>query len=223
MIMVTEEWPPFRITDEKSPVGFKGIDIDIIDKLSKSLGIALEVQHHPWARALEQIRNGQADIITGVAYNKERESFMYFIPVCYYSVQPIFYVRRGKGVLIQSYSDLYGPSVGYSINSLYYEPFDSDNQIKKTGLSTESQLLKLLALGRLDIIIGTDPNISYEIGELGYNDVLEPAAYQPAEKTELFIAISRKSPAMARVKEIQQVIQRMMGDGTIKTIINSYR
>jgi polar amino acid transport system substrate-binding protein len=223
IIMVTEEWPPFRINDDKMPSGFRGIDIDIAEKLSESLGIKIEIQHHPWARALEQIRNGHADIITGVAYNKERESFMYYIPVSYYSVRPVFYARKGKEGMIKSYKDLYGPSVGYSINSVYFEPFDSDTQIKKTGLSTEAQLLQVLALGRIDVIIGTDPNISYEVARLGYRDVLRPTAYQPTEKTELFIAVSRKSPAIARVKKMEQILLDLINDGAIDKIIGSYR
>jgi hypothetical protein len=60
--MATEHWQPFRINDENSPSGFRGIDIDIAIKLS--------------------------------------------------------------------YQDFHGPSVGYSLNSAYFKPFDSDSQIK---------------------------------------------------------------------------------------------
>jgi polar amino acid transport system substrate-binding protein len=223
IIMVTENWPPFRISDDSSPYGFRGIDIDIAIKLSEALGINIEIQQHPWARALEQIRSGQADMITGVALTKEREGFMYYISINYCSVQPVFYTRKGKGSLIRSYNNLYGTSVGYSINSVYFEPFDSDSKIKKTGFSSEDQLLQVLSLGRIDVIIGTDPNISYEIGRLGYRDVLEPTAYQPSEKTELFIAISRKSPSISRAKEIEQALRSLMDDGVIDKIISRYR
>jgi len=223
IIIATEHWPPFRILDDSSRSGFRGIDIDIAAKLSEALGISIEIQHHPWARALEQIRNGQADMITGVAYDKEREGFMYYIPISYCSVHPVFYAQKGKGRLIQSYKDLYGPSVGFSINSVYFEPFNSDSQIKKTGLSTEDQLLQVLALGRIDVIIGTDPNISYEVTRLGYRDVLEPTIYQPSENTELFIAISRKSQTMALAKDIEQTIRRFINNGTIDRIISAYR
>jgi polar amino acid transport system substrate-binding protein len=223
IILVTEHWPPFRISDEKSPSGFRGIDIDIAKELSEALGITIDIQHHPWARALEQIRSGKADLITGIAYTPEREKFMYYVPISYYSVHPVFYTQKGNGRLIQSYEDLYGKSIGYSINSTYFEPFNSDLQIKKTGFSTEDQLLKVLALGRINLIIGTDPNISYEVSHLGYRDTLEPTIYQPSGKTELFFAISRKSPAMAFKQEFEQVIRRLMTNGAIDKIINSNR
>ena len=223
IVMVTEEWPPFRINDESSPSGFRGIDIDIVNTLSEKLGIKIEIQRHPWARALELMRSGQADLIAGAARTTERESFIYFIPISYSAVRPIFYTLKGKGSQIQSYQDLYGPSVGYSLNSAYFEPFDSDAKIKKMGLSTESQLLKVLALKRLDMIIGTDPNITYDVARLGYQEVLEPTAYQPPDKIELFVALSRKSPVMAQARDIELALGTMLSDGTINEIMKKYR
>jgi polar amino acid transport system substrate-binding protein len=223
IIMVTEHWPPFRINDENSPSGFREIDIDIAQKLSESLGKPIEIQRHPWARSLEQMRSGQADMITGIAHTPERESFMYYIPVSYYAVRPVFYTQKGKGHLIQSYQDLHGPSVGYSLNSAYFKPFDSDSQIKKVGLSTENQLLQVLALGRMDVIIGTEPNISYDIARLGYRSVLEQTAYQPPDKTDLFIALSRKSPVMDLSQKIEDALRLLITNGAIDKIINTYR
>ena len=157
IIMVTEAWPPFRINDKNSPSGFSGIDIDITNKLSEAIGITIDIQRHPWARALELMRSGQADMVTGIAYTAERETYLHYVPISYYAVRPVFYTQKGKGRLIRSYQDLYGPSVGYSLNSAYFEPFNSDDRINKVGLSTEVQLLQVLALGRIDITIGTDP------------------------------------------------------------------
>jgi polar amino acid transport system substrate-binding protein len=97
------------------------------------------------------------------------------------------------------------------------------SKINKTGLSTEVQLLQVLALGRIDVIIGTDPNLSFEVARLGYQDVLEPTTYQPSEKTELFIALSRKSRAMSLAPEIEQALRGLMTNGAIDNIINSYR
>ena len=38
LVAVIEVWPPFRIESPKSPHGFTGIDIDILDGLAKHLG-----------------------------------------------------------------------------------------------------------------------------------------------------------------------------------------
>lgn len=223
LIMVTEEWPPFRINDQQSPSGFRGIDIDIVEKLSAELGVAIEIQRHPWARALEMMRNGQADMVTGAARTAEREEFMHYIPVSYCAVRPVFYARKGQGQHIRSYQDLYGRKIGYSLNSAYFEPFNSDARLDKVGLSTEQQLLQVLALNRLDLVIGTDPNISYDTARLGYSEKIEQAAYVPPDKTELFITLSRKSPAMALAPKIEQALRRLVDQGAIEEIQERYR
>ena len=223
IVMVTEHWPPYRLNDDTTPSGFRGIDIDIVNSLSEQIGIKIEIQRHPWARALELMRTGQADMITGVAHTAAREKFLYYIPISYSAVRPVFYTQKGKGSQIQSYQDLFTSTVGFSLHSSYFEPFDSDVRIKKMGLSTEIQLLKVLALKRVDVIIGTDPNVSYDISQLGYQEILEPTSYQPPDKTELFIALSKKSPVMAQSRKIEETLLRMLSDGTIDTIIRKYK
>lgn len=223
LVMVTEEWPPFRINDPQSPSAFKGIDIDIVERLATELGITIEIQRHPWARALEMMRDGRADMVTGAARTPEREVFMHYVPVSYCAVRPVFFTQKGKGTTIRSYRDLYGKNIGYSFLSAYFEPFNSDSKLNKIGLSTEQQLLQVLALKRLDLVIGTDPNISYDVARLGYVDQLEPTVYTPSEKTELFFTLSRKSPFIDLAPRIEAILRALLADGSIKKILERYR
>lgn len=114
----------------------------------------------------------------------------------YSGVRPVFITLKSRASDISTYEDLHGPSIGYSMNSVYFEPFDSDPKIKRVGFSTEAQLLKIAVLGRIDVIVGTDPNIPYEIMRLDYGDRLAPTAHQPSETSPLYFAISRKSQAL---------------------------
>ncbi|MEE4242765.1 MAG: transporter substrate-binding domain-containing protein [Desulfopila sp.] len=224
LVMVTEEWPPFRINDASSPNGFRGIDIDIVTALEQELGVPIEVQRHPWARALEMMRDGNADMITGAAWTAEREVFMQYVPVSYYAVRPVFYTQPGKGHTVRSYQDLYGKSIGYSLHSAYFEPFNSDEKLQKVGLSNETQLLQVLALKRLDLIIGTEPNISYERRRLQLVEKTEPTDFLPDRKTELFITLSRKSGAATTYGDaLESIMRKMMDDGTVESILNKYR
>lgn len=104
---------------------------------------------------------------------------------------PAFFVQKGKGHLIQRYADFYNFTIGYSRNSAYFKPFNSDTALKKNAVTTEIQIVKMLAHGRLDAIIGTDSNVKYDIAKLGLKEKIEPAHYIPDEKTQLFIGISK--------------------------------
>lgn len=221
LIMVTEVWPPYRMKVEGA-AGFRGIDIDITNALSKRLGIPIEIQARPWARALEMIKSGQADLITGVAYNEERAEFLDYLSPAYSAVRPVFYTRKGKGAGIGTYEDLYGLSIGYSLHSSYFARFDNDTRLKKVGLAKELQLLEVLSLGRLDAIVGTDPNLSYDISIHNYTDKMEQTAYRPSDKTDLYFALSRKSSHPLHRDDIEQAFQSLIDDGTITRILARY-
>ena len=223
LVMVTEEWPPFRIVDHGTASGFTGIDVDLAEKLEKAIGLPIEIQRRPWARALEMMKSGEADLITGIAHSEERAAYVLYVPTPYWSVVPVFYAQKGKGAAVRSYGDLAGKSVGYSLRSNYFEPFNSDGSLEKVGLSTEAQILKMLSLGRIDLAIGTNPNIEWDISRLGYKGLFEKVAYQPPGKTELFVGLSRASPAASLAGTVDETIRLMLADGTIKAIIDKYR
>jgi polar amino acid transport system substrate-binding protein len=223
IIVVTEEWPPFRIQDPRSRYGFVGIDIDILELLAAELGVELDVQRHPFARILEMIKKDQADLVTGIARTPERAEYIHYIPTPYYAVGPVFYTQAGKGNSIREYDDLYKITVGYSLNSAYFEPFNSDPRLKKNGLSTEAQLLQMLALGRLEAIIGTNPNLAYDVKRLGLRDKVQQAAYVPSQQTPIYFGLSRGSRLLSQADRIDRFIRRLSQGQELQRITEKYR
>lgn len=218
-----EKWPPFRIEDNGSPHGFKGLDIEILNEISKKLKIQIQIKRSPWARSLANLKSGDSDIITGVAYTEERAEYINYAEPSYYSVSPVFYVQKGRGHLIKNYNDLYSYSIGQSIKSAYFEPFNSDQKLKKVELSSETQLIKMLLLGRVDVIIGTNPNLSYDLMEEKAGSKVEQVFYKPDKGTKLYIGISKKSPLSLRINEIEKVISDMVTENRINKIMTKYR
>jgi len=220
--MATEEWPPFRINDPGSESGFRGIDIDLVTALERALGVKIRIERHPWARALDMMRAGQVDLLTGVARTAEREQFMRYVEDSYCAVRPRLYAQKGRGQEVLSYDHLHGKSIGYSLNSAYFEPFNSDGKLDKKGLSTEAQLLQVLALKRLDLIIGTEPNLSYDVARLNLGEAVEPTAYQPAQQTELFLAIPRQSPMMREAARVEDALRTLLASGEMEKILQNF-
>jgi polar amino acid transport system substrate-binding protein len=223
LIMVTEVWPPYRMDSASSASGFTGIDIDLCLALEKRLGIRIDIQRVPWARALDMMRSGQADLITGIARTSERELYLHYLPTSYSVVRPMFFAPKGQGSLIRSYEDLYGKAIGMSTHSAYFPRFNADKGLNKQSLSAEVQILQMLALKRIDLAIGTDPNLGWDIARLGLKDAVEPTAWQPEERTELFLAISRKSSAAMLVERMDAALRAMIADGSMEAIQAAYR
>jgi polar amino acid transport system substrate-binding protein len=223
IIAVTEAWPPFRINEEKTRWGFSGIDVDILEAMEQELGVRVKLERHPFARCLEMLKSGQADLFTGLARSDERAAYVTYVPSPYFTVGPVFYTKKGKGALIKEYGDLYGRSVGYSLNSVYFEPFNSDAKLEKIGISTELQLIQMLVLGRIDVTIGTNPNLAYDILANGYADKLEQTAYVPEQKTPIYFGISSKSPVVALSDRMDAFIKKLISSGRMDKIAAKYR
>lgn len=191
--------------------------------MAEELDLEIEVQRHPFARALEMIRDGSADMITGVAYTKKRNAFILFVPTPYGTVGPIFYTQKGRGYQVQNYADLAGLKIGYSINSAYFEPFNSDKTLHKIGISTEEQLIRMVALNRLDVTIGTNPNLPYDVNRLNLKDKVEQCHYVPEQQINLYIGLSRKKHDKMLQGRIDAFIRQMLESGEIQKIMTTYR
>ncbi len=223
LIMVNVDWPPFRMINAQDSSRLYGIDIDLLNRLEELLGLTIEVQQHPWARALEMLRQGQADIMTGLAYSDERAAYIEYVPTSYYSVVPVFYARKGQGRAVRTYEDLRGKTIGISKSSVYFEPFNSDTSLLKQSFSTEEQILHMLVLGRIDLAVGTEPNIAWDTAKLGYRDQLERTAYMPPGRTALYLGFSRRSKYLSLLPSFDAIIQRMLADGSMEQIVARYR
>jgi len=223
LIAVTEVWPPFRINSSAEEFGLTGVDVDLLSMLESELGIEVEIQRHPFARALEMIKTGEADLTTGIAYTDDRAEFILYVPTSYYSVGPVFYTQKGKGSLIRNYNDLYSYNIGYSLHSAYFEPFNSDTKIPKVGVSTEKQLVNMLALKRLDVIIGTNPNLAYDIKQYGLSEKLEETQYRPEQQTAIFIGLSKKKNDMKLLQQINDYLSKIIENGEMGRILDKYK
>jgi polar amino acid transport system substrate-binding protein len=168
------------------------------------------------------MKSGQADIITGLAYTPERAQYIHYSAIPYYVVSPAFYLRKGKGHLIKKYKDLYRFTIGYSIDSAYFEPFNSDTALKKFGVSTEIQLIKMLANGHIDVIIGTNCNVEHDIAKLGLKDKIEKAHYIPDKKIELYLGISKNSKFAKQYDELNRIIKELVETGSANKIADKY-
>lgn len=221
-VMVTEEWAPFRISGQNGEIR-SGIDVDLMNEVTRRTGIAITIMNVPWSRCLEMIKLGQADILTGAAWTAERARAMGYVNVSYYSVRPVFYARAGSGGTVTSYEDLYGKSIGHSINSAYFERFNNDSKLNKIPLKDEETILKMLSLGRIDLVVGTEPNISWDIARLGMKGQFEPTTWQPGEKTPLYVVVSADSKVPNLADRLEKTLQAIMDDGTMTRILEKYR
>jgi polar amino acid transport system substrate-binding protein len=70
-----EEWFPLFYRQNGH---FQGSEYQLLSELSDAAGCQLEFIEVPWIRALQQLRNGELDMLYGASRNTEREAFARF-------------------------------------------------------------------------------------------------------------------------------------------------
>lgn len=209
--VMTDLWPPFRMEDEAGQL--RGLDIDLLNELSRRTGIRFDVQRAPWARGLAALDQGTADLMTGLAKTPDRERYIHYLDMPYYACSPRFYASPSVAVRLNDYSTLRGLRIGYVLESVYFQPFDGDEQLNKVGVSNESQLLEMLARGRIDALVGTDCQVDYALLDPELAGRIVKAAYQPDARTELYIGFSRQR--LARMPQLAAAIENLLREGWI--------
>ncbi|MGE8500205.1 MAG: substrate-binding periplasmic protein [Pseudomonas sp.] len=213
LVVMTDLWPPFRT---QGPDGaLQGLDIDLLEQLSQRTGLRFDVQRAPWARGLAALEQGRADLMTGLAKTPEREVYIDYLPQPYYACSPRFYTAPAHATALRRYEQLAGLRIGYVLESAYFEPFDSDRTLNKVAVTTETQLLDMLARGRLHAVIGTDCQVDYQLRDSNRHEQVVKAAFQPDARTELYIGFSRLRARHAEYRKLSEALEQLQAEGWI--------
>ncbi|WP_044872571.1 transporter substrate-binding domain-containing protein [Pseudomonas sp. LFM046] len=220
--VMTDYWPPFRIAGEGGEL--RGLDMDLLTELERRTGLRFEVQRAPWSRGLAALERGSADLMTGLARTPERERYIDFLERPYFTCAPRFYSLPELAESVTGYPQLSRYDIGFVRGSAYFEPFDSDRSLRKVGVNSERQLLDMLRHKRLQLVIGTDCQVGYELlRDPQLAGRIVKLAYRPPARTQLFLGFSRQRPLKPQRQAIAQALGQMIDEGWILEAARRYR
>ena len=221
LLTVNSHWPPWRVLEDDGHLS--GIEVDILKHLSTRLKLQLVTKGCGWKRCLKHMELGESDVMTGLFKTAEREKYIKFITPPYRLEQnTCFYQNRTNSVAINHFEDLHKITVGVVEKVIYFEPFESDEAIKKHYATTDINLFRLLEADRIDAVIMSCVTGDVHLKRLGLNDKFKHANYIHRVAHPVYLGISRKSPLLARHKDISQALQNMVNSGEIKQIMSEY-
>ena len=182
----------------------QGIHVDLIQAAAKSLQIKVSFRSFPWKRAISMLQLGQADAITYMGKNPEREQFGYFEEGNRLSItQNGFFALKEKVSNLRYSGDVQSLS-NFSIGTIrgraYYPEFDQAQFLKKDdNAADEQQLLRKMLAGRFDLAIGHVSRIKYIAQSMQIDDklaFLQP--YAPPINNYLVFAKAKQHENLAR-------------------------
>lgn len=210
--------PPFALKKDGQYIGEYP---DIARLLAKSINYKIHWVECPVARCFALLKVGRADMIIGVKQTKPREQYLAYIQPAYFMQHvPInFFINSSKKVIINRYADLQQLNIGVLRGSSYFEPFDHDNSLHKTEVTTTTQLVKMLVKNRIDTFVEREESLSKLSSYQQHKDKLKTANFRIKLAMATFVAISKKSPIFKKKRILEHNLQKFLTSGEIDKLI----
>ena len=218
LIMSTNAaFPPYEMTDDQG--GFIGIDVEIAGAIAKELGLELVIQDMGFTAALEAAQKGKSDIVmAGVSVTPEREDVMLFSKSYATGVQVVI-VKEGSDVTMDNLGEkMIGTQMGttgylYASDTPENGGYGEDHVIAYENGMTAVQALQN---GQVDcVIIDSAPAQEYVKANPGLTTL-------EGSWVEEDYAIGMAKANTELQKAVNEALDKLTNDGTIKGIIDKY-
>jgi len=203
---------------------FGGAYTAIVRELARRLDRPLQIIVCPLKRCLKMLEVGEADLVIGVQQSTERLRYLQYLAAPYRrtSSDRVFLLRRVDARRVARYEDLQGLRIGVKQGSEYFDRFDKDTQLIKDAAPTAEASLRKLMLGRVDTVLMPQDQALALLGQLGLHRDVEIAPLRVPDPTPRSIAISRASPLLAQLPQLEQAMREMREDGTLAAIYDRH-
>jgi polar amino acid transport system substrate-binding protein len=199
---------------------YQGMTKDLFDGVAKEIGVEPVYQDIPWTAELPGLEVGKFDIVIApVTILPERlERYTFTLPIADATVA---LVKAAGNDAISKPEDIAGKTVGVQQGTAQFKQLQAFGEklggvnVKEYGTTDEAYAD--LAVGRLDAVAGSLPNLTYLVKERGETFAqLEPAT---VGDPNYFAWVLRKGEDSASFADaIDQALLKMTDDGRVKAI-----
>lgn len=196
-IMLSNE--PYSMMEEGI---IKGFSIDVLEEVSKNTGLNFDYKPGNWAGIYQAFEDGKLDAIDKISWSEACEDFTLFTKPYHYrrlvvmhdSKRPIGEIRNLEG--LQSYR------IGI-LRNIYYKGLFRSRGLEFNEYDGLDNLVRALAFGWVDAIIGPEVNLNYLAHKAGYNSlkVVGRSHLEELELEDLRLGIRKGKPELHQVME----------------------
>ena len=210
-------YAPFEFKD--SDQTYKGIDVDIINKVAEIKGWDIDMSFPGFDAAVNAVQAGQADaIMAGMTKTSEREK-VFTMSDTYYDTKVV--IATTKANTISKYEQLKGKKVGVKTGTAaqrFLEKSKDKYGYTLKTFDTGDLMYNSLSAGDVDAVMDDQPVIEYAINQ-GQN--LKISMKGEAVGSFAF-GVKKGSKHEHLVTEFNEALAQMKEDGSLEEIINKW-
>lgn len=213
-IVCDENFPPYNFVEQGRVAG---LDAEIIEALVRRAGGTPQIEPQPWVRVQDMLERGEVDAAFQFVGRADRfEKYIMVGP--FRTGQTVFAARPGHGIRWRDLADLRNYRIGTIRGYTYGTAFDNDATLTKEAAAGDySQLVRMLAAQRFDLVIGDRETLSYFARRNTLRlDMLSP----PLAEVPRYIAVPRTRAD--RAERLTGALASLRRDGTLMAILKRW-
>lgn len=217
--LVTENLAPYNYRDNDK---LKGISAEIVLEILKHIpNKSASIKTYPFKRAMAMAKSKPNTLIFSIIRTKEREEDFVWIGTLAPITAALFRLAKREDVHIQNLNDLKNFQISDIQGSAIWE-YLKGHGIKTHEVPTTRQNIKLLKLGRIDLVGSAELNFYHVAREMGYPDTDFELAYVFQNLTkDLWLAMNVDSDREV-IKQFKQSMKRVKNSDTYNKILIKY-
>ncbi|OZG71388.1 hypothetical protein BTA51_20850 [Hahella sp. CCB-MM4] len=217
LISVYPENPPFLYNDNGKPAGMY---LDIVLAVFGAMDQPVEVQIHPFRRALQMAYDGKS-IVAGILKTSERLKYLEYSDPIYQEDMVVFSVMNHPKYY-QVVEDMKGRTFGVILGWSYGEVVDKarDSLLFNTVDGTLTANILATDQGTVDGFLHSRLSGLYQLQVSGMSDRIRVVS-DPISKVGIFIA-AKKGKYSDILHDFNDTLTLLKGNGTLDKIIQQY-
>jgi polar amino acid transport system substrate-binding protein len=221
------EDPPYTMRLPDGRIG--GWSVELAQAVLQRMGCSMTLVELPFARALIELREGRIDMLDGAFALPERQVYAHFsTPVA--RSRNVVFVRNSDRSRLQgkNLADLHqeGWQFGVQTGVAYgpsYTALEKDPSFiaKRQVVPLRTSLWKMLALGRVDVVLADELTARHELGIAKLADRIT-ATDLVISDAAASMAFSKRTTDLAFVQRFNAAFEAMQADGSYDRLRQRY-
>lgn len=226
-VVSLEDYAPFVFVANKENKGVAGIvsqqdQGEAVDGFSwevfrdsfLAMGYSIKFTIVPWARAVDTLKSGRADVLFPMGRNKERLQLFRFSRETVNKIDFVLYVTKNSKFSWQGLTSLENKIIGVKRGFNYGDQWNALTSVKKYDIGKIANGFRMLAQGHLDGFIGYKQSWDYVLKQHGWeNKFREIPVFQPAH--EFVVSLDNQAHAVALLDVYDKGKQKLIESGRL--------
>jgi polar amino acid transport system substrate-binding protein len=195
-----------------------GLHAKYLKNIAKHMNMEIELTPMPFARRLRELRKGNLDLLVGLQHEDDIQDEVVYIKPSYETLRHTFFVSKNNIDNLQSFTDLKKLNIGVTRHAKYFKQFNQEPSLIMVPVSTLRQKIELLKKGRINTFIHYQESALPLITDMGLQNEIVLADYQPTEVNKYYVTISQNSPLIDKKHLFETAVRAAIADQEFATI-----